>query len=569
MALPCEDHLTESRKMQYPSLLIKVLLLILCFSLSTACLTGGGTNSLSGTSSTIEPISETESNLYDNDGAINIPVTIAKLQSPLNVEKIVIELETSIPGGAPKGLSYLKDVKTPLTGYKITGAADCVDAGTAYVMIINTLTEQRLLQEVNSDGSFEALIPAIEGTSVMMLAVDETETYGSMPISASYEKSVTTFNLTASSESIINTRQQLLMDRFWVYFSLRADDSSFALVRRHLNGRLQVIADKLSTAPRHVSVTQSFNLAFVTQSGFVYFVPYREKSDGIQGSYDNRVLLYKIGESLNNSDDVNEPSSAKVSVTNNGVFLYTRPFLNDKSTVKQEYYVRFINRDTKEVTGLISRADFRSATWGDGRGNKRFLAVQARHVNPNMPYRLFEINLLDDEDAWDNRVFLSQHVEGAKISSIASSVSDHLVFVDIQFPIKRFYQYDEGYSPLKFLQQNINSRINILPWIVLDPISDVTDTKIATCIIDTEDSDNNELVYIEVSMGEKNDVLSLTNSDYNASCNGSYSMSSHGIVAFYQKILRNDNTYSPPQITIIDTSKIIPDEMDEVNVIVD
>ncbi|MBU0506330.1 hypothetical protein KJ708_10075 [bacterium] len=559
----------KTRKKQYASLTVKVLLLILCFSLSTACLTGGGANSIGGTSSTIEPISETESNLYESEGTFSIPVTIAKLQGPIDVQKVSMELTDDIVAPSIKA-AQLPYVEMPTGGYRIIGAAESVDENTAYVLFINSLTKQQVIQPVEEDGSFEATIPAIEGTSIVMVAMDATQTYGSPPIAGSYNKSVVTFNLTLIDDNVINTRQQLILDRRWVYFSvLNSIDGTYSIFRRNLNGILQLIATGFQSEPRHLSVSALYSLAVITNSGRVYFVPYKANDDGIGGSYVNKVFLYDFGEALNDSDDPTEPPSAKVAVTEQGVFVYTQPFLNDESTDPQEYFLTFIDRATKEATGLVSNEEFRTMVWGDGRGSIRYIALQLRNENPNTPNKFFSINLDDGVDAWDNAVFLNNHVAGASVRSLASSAYDHIIFVDRIGPMRRFFQYDEGHLPLKFMQQNIHAQDLILPWIVLDPLSEVDNAKIATCKIDTEDSNNNELIFIELNQGEKNSILSLTSSDFTTSCNGSYSMSAKGIIAFYQKILLSDGAYSAPQLTIINTNIIQPDEMEEVNIVLD
>jgi len=134
----------------------KHIIIILLVLLSTACAMSGstGTNAIdTETPASADPISDTESDLYESDdSAMSIPVTIAKMES-VNVEKTTVTQETSSGLQTKTGFA-IKTATAPNT-YRIVGTADAVNTEQANALLLvngDLITSH----EVADDGSFDA-----------------------------------------------------------------------------------------------------------------------------------------------------------------------------------------------------------------------------------------------------------------------------------------------------------------------------------------------------------------------------------------------------------------------------
>ena len=550
--------------LRYIPLFLQVLFVMLLVNCATSA-----TNPIDAAG--IEALTGTESGLYESeDGAFSIPVTIAKLH-PFNVEKIDMQIYDTVDLPDLPGLPDIsaplltKHAETPTTSYVITASADTVgtvDTGVEEVLLINTLTTQRVIATVTAERGFQAIMPAEAGTPILMMSWNSELEVAGPPIAGSLENTVMTWNLSNAPAGFLSTKM-ILLDRKKIYFATyNAEAETFDVIARHLNGTIQVVATGFASPPRDINVNIRKDVAIVTSSGLVIYVPYNDSTE----TYGDKRQIYNIGENLNKLTVLLEPPSAKVSLTADAAYVYTDTFMNASDTVPQPFLLTRIDLTTNEVTKSVRSDTFSRAVFSNGIGTTMYVAAEINFGEPNQRFVFFSIDL-DEEQPWVNRTFLRNHVVGTDIVSMFLSYEEHLVFVDDNDVWKRFYQYDDGLAPMMFMRQRFDAAEVILPWVVLDPLSEGLDTNMVTCKVDIDNSANDEILYFNISAGVKEQVSSLTNYANNNSCSGSYGISEQGIVVFFQRLERADGTLSPPQLSIIDLNKLDETQLPDANVL--
>src|SRR3990167_7283975 len=119
----------------------------------------GETDTSGGTSTSAGDLSNTETGLYA-DGPVDIPVTIAKLDS-VDADLVIIP---PLSDGAVDNLSsssFIKKLESSGAVYVVTGAAGAVNTEqTMKIYGINTTSGTAVIASVESDGSFEFQINA-------------------------------------------------------------------------------------------------------------------------------------------------------------------------------------------------------------------------------------------------------------------------------------------------------------------------------------------------------------------------------------------------------------------------
>lgn len=142
-------------------------------SVVSSVATGGSdTGSTAGGSATsnAETLSEQESGLYEA-GPVDIPVTIAKLETP-DVTKIIVSADPVSPSvSAPLDATRLSTTD-PTVAYTITGAAGAVHDPdeTPYVYFLNENNDTDEFCEVNADGSFSCALLGDLGDDLYLFA---------------------------------------------------------------------------------------------------------------------------------------------------------------------------------------------------------------------------------------------------------------------------------------------------------------------------------------------------------------------------------------------------------------
>lgn len=229
----------------------------------------GSATSAAETSSSIESLGETETQLFD-EGPLEMPVTIAKLESP-NPIYIDITPADSVPD-ADSSLFLDADSVTMIVlegeGSSVAAARAIRDPiKTPYVYIYNQVTREGTVAEVGSDGSFSAVIAATidQGIGVYAMTTSLPATAVSSPGVIFILDEYGTVTVTISNSNSINERMALVVDATGnILFSVSHDNGLFDLWQRNVDGTLPELllenhaASMLMVAPLGGDTTEEY-----------------------------------------------------------------------------------------------------------------------------------------------------------------------------------------------------------------------------------------------------------------------------------------------------------------------
>lgn len=222
----------------------KIVVGWLCLSLFAGCAGVGGSADVTDTT---EAASDGESGLFD-DGPIDLPVTIAKLESP-NADYIdvsVAETSSSLNLAAAKGPALLSSAETyPITftgtGHATDETARAIKNPTATPYVLIYANGASVVEPVNADGSFSAEVTSAieEDIAVFAITSDDLASASASPAVIYSIDELGTVTVTITNSSRINDTMPLESDpRGNILFSIIEDDGSYTLWRRNMDGSL-------------------------------------------------------------------------------------------------------------------------------------------------------------------------------------------------------------------------------------------------------------------------------------------------------------------------------------------
>lgn len=224
------------------------LFFILLFSLFNCGGVVGGNSAATDGGTDADSLDAGEAGLF-SDGPIDLPVTIAKLQSP-NAEQIELSVTDSgisnlVQPGGPKALNADETYSCTFTGNgdetdsSLRAIPDPVT--TPYVLIYDETSETSVIEDVSSDGSFTATIDCRIEQNLIVAAIT-SDTLSSAQASPGVIFSVDelgTVTVTITNSDRINDAQPFGADPYGnVIFSVIEDDDTYTLWRRNLDGSL-------------------------------------------------------------------------------------------------------------------------------------------------------------------------------------------------------------------------------------------------------------------------------------------------------------------------------------------
>lgn len=244
---------------------LRVVLLFLLWMPALLCNLGMlGCGGVVGTSSatdsdTASDLTSADSQLY-SDGPIDLPVTIAKLDTP-DLTKITVTVEElSTPSLSPP-LATTATHRFTITG--IAGAAT-----TAKVTVFDLDSDEQVTSDVESDGSFSIQIDGTLTDTLAFAGANSTVTQIT-PFVVITVDSTGNPVMTVSNTDSLNTNQNLIVDELGNYYVsvLNADGTTYTLLQRNADGtQLEVISSTLASEPRMVAANGEM-LTVVLQDG--------------------------------------------------------------------------------------------------------------------------------------------------------------------------------------------------------------------------------------------------------------------------------------------------------------
>ena len=242
-----------------------------------------GTSGSSAAASTAEAASETETSLY-SDGPIDLPVTIAKLETP-DVTKLLISaqsLDQSI--NAPQNLRTLLNrysTTDPTVAYAIVGSAGAVHDPdvTPFVFLENATNDTTEFCDVSLDGSFTCAILGDLNDDLRLYAstADDISTAQMSPPLYIRLNELGTTTIGDTNSTNISADFKLMTDNVGNYYLVIITDGRSTFARRSITGTtLEVIwdtnDDESSIIPTVIESLDSESLLLFDKNGDFYEV---------------------------------------------------------------------------------------------------------------------------------------------------------------------------------------------------------------------------------------------------------------------------------------------------------
>lgn len=221
--------------------------------------------------SSASTLSDTESQLFE-DGPVDLPVTVAKLDSPdLNLITVSVESLGSLLVIPDAEYATTDTHRFTVTG--AVGAAGHLEDGSfaPKFYLLNATTTESALTDTGVDGSFTGVITGTL-TDTIVFASATADGLQVSPVEIISVDAGGNVVVTTTNTSNLSTSQNLMTDRSGnYYFSvLNADGATYSLLRRNLAGtQVDTIASTLSSLPRVVSSYDGTNVEVILESGDV------------------------------------------------------------------------------------------------------------------------------------------------------------------------------------------------------------------------------------------------------------------------------------------------------------
>lgn len=233
----------------------------------------------------IEDLSEVETDLMDS-GPVDLPVTIAKLDSP-DTDLISVEVEEITATPSLNGFELEKNLQqTTGTTYKVTltGQAKAIRDAKLTPFVISWVMKDNQLDLgselrtiVASDGAFSLAhtLTDLDTQEVIFSAMAHDLVRGSSPVAmapshGTFRKKNDFFAATLTNSNFIDTSTNVTADNTGAYFVALDKEGSFSLVRRALNGGPpQKIVENASEAIDLVKSYDPEYVVYITSGGKV------------------------------------------------------------------------------------------------------------------------------------------------------------------------------------------------------------------------------------------------------------------------------------------------------------
>lgn len=293
-----EGHVQKVQKERFFSFSRLTVFVCLFFGLTTSCGGGGvglgltgittGTGDTGGTTTgtttsaaTAEAASETETSLF-SDGPVDIPVTIAKLETP-DITKMVISAQSLDPSVSAvpnlKKLLTKYSVTDPTVAYAIVGSAGAVHDPdvTPFVYLENATNSTSEFCDAESDGSFTCAILGDLNDDLRLYAstTDDTTTAQMSPPLYINVDELGTVTVGDTNSTNISADFKLMTDNAGNYYLVIISEGRSTFARRSITGTtLEIIwdtsDDESSIIPTVIESLDSDTLLLFDQNGDFY-----------------------------------------------------------------------------------------------------------------------------------------------------------------------------------------------------------------------------------------------------------------------------------------------------------
>lgn len=533
---------------------------------------GGTDSSDDGSSVATDPLSDAESGLYD-DGPMDLPVTIAKLDSGnLTAENDAYYTDGTDLSESSGGLYSVRHAETSSSaGYRFEFGENFIKEAdrdvVEYLAAVNLETGEIQLQGVNDDGSVDAFtVPAEEGQYIALAPMVADQSAVGIPIYPFVEDGVYGNALTNSTSLSVNLPVQIKDD--YTFFSEEFDDATFALYRRNLDGSpVETIISGVTSQIRYVEPGLGGGVAYYTQDGKAYYVKALGTTPETWGS---PTLVRDLGAELSPPNSF-VPAPVKLATSTNGyIFALNKAVVNenggDMSTMLAIY-------NTADGTTSVHMAvtDFKDASFDMGEQDTLFVFLSpydSKTMDGFGAYELYRLDMTLGHAAWENREKIyaipgsNDHVATMTASSenvvvfatfntLSPERTGVLALEDIEHPLPRVLF--ESPIGVKMYSEHV----------AVSPSGSFFDAVVLTCANDPE-TDTSYLVIH--NMSDERNVLYRITSPEKETCGGGYNIDDENRIVYFQDIADlsdsdgdGDTDEGYPQLTVTDLNKIDPE----------
>lgn len=323
--------------------------------------TSGGSATSTGTA---DALSGTESQLYE-DGPIELPVTIAKLDSPdLSLITVTVEEISSTTANATKFAATSTHIFT-VTGLAGAGGRLSDDSFAPKFFMFNATTDEQAVSEVGADGSFTGQIDGELSDTIAFASMTEGEDQVSPILSVAVDDNGN-FIVATTNASDLSADVNVMTDPDGnYYFTVVADDGTFTLLRRNLGGtEVETIATGLNSEPRVILAGSGPAVTVILQDGSI--VVFAQPPPSLTGFVAGRRALFAEGDSawtsatvetiqggVNTSEQTAWPGHSLLYSATERTLALTSPSAQPGGIGASEDLLRFVDLSGGGVTATV------------------------------------------------------------------------------------------------------------------------------------------------------------------------------------------------------------------------
>lgn len=504
-------------------------------------------------------LTSTDSQLYD-EGPVDMPVTIAKLDSPDLTKVSVTVEEITTPSISPPLAT------TTLYRFTIIGAPAATN--TAKIFVYDVTTGDTASADVATDYSFTVSIDAASLTDSIAFAGGNSELSQISPpyvINVVVNEDLSVSPVVAlTNSSSLNSNQNILVDAVGNYYlSSSNTDGTYTLSRRSATGtQLEIIAPALNSPPRIVFSSQGGSVMVILEDGTILgfdaplsaltiptlarskpaFTDWTENSIGsISGGLVAANATFGTGYSMaQNSED--------------GTAI-SYPLINPVTAESNLNLLKITDSSGVSSVDLIPASTYDGINIQSGPDDKLYMFLkQAGMVSSDLVSMDFVSPSSNGNgavlDSWAAR---TTHISGLAAYIISFTVADNAdvaytyVTEENGFPLNTYWNSTAGVSQTwRVTDENISRQYFNA---TLTPASEI----VIMCDVGESTSDVPALVYWRVG-DATNDVHDLVRFTDAEACNqapGTFFVSTTNLLYFYKRSGTVD-----PQLSVIDLNQI-------------
>lgn len=429
--------------------------------------------------------------------------------------------------------------------YTFTGQAGCVDVAARVLLFTNTTS---VAATAESDGSFPPTAIAVEPGQLAGIApYNESENAIGPPVWTSVEAGVNTVVLTNSGSLHTGIESSLTDGKDYFLVHGDAENSSYALLRRGLDGgELRTVGENFASPPRIAYTTSAGTDLVILQSGEIQI---------LRNGTAEPVFSY--GDSLTEANGT-ERSGIKVFESSNGnVFFSNHASTRSTSEIVQTSLLTILSSSGTVSSREIPTADFPDGEFASTEPDRLYALLSSGQ--DGVLAEAYRLDMSAGSESWsqrvpafsltkisdDEKVIFSDGARSGLLTIATSSVGSGLA---------RIYSYQDGEDTPQ-LRFSLNASSYIYGnrfWLARDSTEDAL--KLVFC---AQKNGENERAYLVVVRATDEEVSAhrLSDSESSDSCAGAYWIDADNRLYFFRSAV-SGSSESAPQLSFIDLDGI-------------